>query len=106
MNPAAEAAAEAFDALLATHGEIVTFRGASVLALVNRKTTREREPHGKINFDQSLELSEIQVKVGSVDAKELKSSAEFKDQFGWFHRIHKAPVFLGHAYSMLCSQSQ
>jgi hypothetical protein len=106
MSSASEARVEGFSALLDADGETLTFRGASVVAHVNRKPNLERAMPGKIEFRDPVELSIIQFALDAFPAATPpKVSEAFKDGFGYYHKILKAPMHLGHCYQVLCSQT-
>jgi hypothetical protein len=106
MSQSSEALAEGFSALLDESGELLTFRGTSVAALVNRKPNLERMLPGKIEFRDSVELSIVQFALDAFAANALPKVGEsFLDGFGYYHKINKAPTHLGHCYQVICSQT-
>lgn len=75
-----------FQVLLLTSGEDLTFRGASVRAVVDRQPERE-VPNDRVDF-QEREASRIELFRSAVQGKP-RSGEYFKDVAGGNHRIQK-----------------
>lgn len=87
----------AFAQLLRTNGENVTFRGATVRALVNR-TPKANNPPGELHIS-SLIGSVIQVPI--TVSKPTKGEV-FTDGASINHRLTNHAAYLGHCWSCEC----
>lgn len=100
MSGALEALNDAFDVLLGSNGEPLSFRDSEVMGLVDRAVEDRfaRSP----DFDLR-DASEIRIRLSDVSTKPT-ASEEFSDTYGIIHRITSVKR-LGEWYTCRCRVS-